>query len=130
MNLCPKCGSGKLENQGSALEVDPPQKCISCGWAGKSSETLAADTAMLHINTIEPDQALNIVQALSENFFKLLFTQISTPVGRAIIDGGLVSLNQPTELAALIRAGVHGAHTAILRELEQIQSKVQNGRSE
>lgn len=129
IQVCPECGSGKVDTGSSILGNDAYAGCQSCGWSGTVGDLL---TPMRQEddspgNLITPDQALCIAQSVAEDYMRRLAANAAKPVGLAMVESGIVGLKDRERLARLIRAAMQGAHKATLDEVEVIQKELLRG---
>lgn len=124
--MCPYCGSGKVE------EGIVDAECKNCGWVGKPTQLIRAPLSTtpgsdLVLDVSHPDQALALLQQVSEQFMELVYKDVSKPLGLCILRAGLVGRKDKKNMARLIRAGCLAAHRAVLGECEEIakDSKVE-----
>lgn len=125
--ICPKCGSGKVEECPGV--GDCSVICFSCGWTGSSNELLSVDLGSVAEKSPEinaPDLALGIAQEVSKTYFLLIARDVSHPLGKAMLQAGVVGLQQSKELGRLIRVACLAAHKATLEEIEKMQKELQN----
>jgi hypothetical protein len=116
IQLCPVCGSGKVQ----ATEfLGDSVTCASCGWSGKDSGTVT--------RSLELGQAESIAETVALEYLTSLAVYAGAHIGRAMVAVGLVPVSDKQALARLIKAAVTGAHKATLAEIEQIQQEIKDG---
>jgi hypothetical protein len=135
VQLCPKCGSGKVEHSGG-IEASPEislYKCLQCGWEGAKNQLIVAQPQAPDAQIVEvlstPDMALGIAQEVSKQYLLTLSEEASGAIGRAMLRAGIVGGKEdPKYLGRLIRAATLAAHKATLTEIEAIQKEKRDGR--
>jgi hypothetical protein len=130
IEVCPDCGSAKIELEGRILADDQNAVCTSCGWRGKKKDLLTpmrqeADTKAGDVMT--PDQALYIAQEVAKDYMVRLAAYAAQPAGLAMVEAGIVGAKDKHRLGRLIKAAMKGAHKATLDEVEAIQKELQQG---
>jgi len=120
--VCPKCGSGKVElgtrgHYGRQMNL---ARCLSCGWYGERRELLLAGLGKV------VDSALEIAHEVSKTYLQLIGQSVVLPLGKAMLQAGIVGVQQKQELARLLRAACLAAHKATLEEVEKIQKELQD----
>lgn len=133
VKLCPKCGSGKIANlRFSDLDTVRKVRCMACPWEGETDELLtSASDVMIKAETIAEadDQQLAIARKVSEDYLNLLAKYVGKPIGLAMIEAGVIGLQDTKVLTRLIKAAAHGAHTETFKELEKVQEEIANARA-
>jgi hypothetical protein len=76
---------------------------------------------------LTPDQALFVAQEVAKDYMTKLAAHAAQPAGLAMIEAGIVGLQDKSRLGRLIRAAMKGAHKATLEEVEAIQKELQQG---
>ena len=129
IQVCPECGSGKVEMGSSILGNDAFAECQACGWSGTVGDLLtpSRQEADREVGLITQDQALSIAQSVAESYMERLAAHAAKPTGLAMVESGIVGLKDKNRLARLIRAAMKGAHKATLEEVEAIQKELQLG---
>lgn len=134
-NICPKCGSGKVNVSASLIDTPSVKesKCDNCDWQGDTDELISVplDTVAEKILTLEEesiftnsDPATVIAFEISSHFLQLIAQYAARDIGLAIILAGLVTKNDTENLTRLIRIACLSVHKSVLTELEFIQNEV------
>lgn len=118
MQLCPECGSGKIEETGLLVEGLHDASCQNCGWKGKTDALVVADLDF-------PTQEL--VLRVAQNYMVAISHQAAQPIGLAMVQSGLVGTKDAKTLARLVRAACLGAHRATLDEITTMQKERTGG---
>lgn len=116
IQLCPVCGSGKVL---AAKGLGDSVKCTSCEWSGQASDTVSRPMGL--------GQAESIAEAVASTYLQVLAIYAGSLIGRAMVDSGLVTINDRASLTRLIKAATLGAHKATLEEIEKIQKEIKDG---
>jgi hypothetical protein len=95
-------------------------RCLSCGWYGERRELLLAGLGKV------VDSALEIAHEVSKTYLQLIGQSVVLPLGKAMLQAGIVGVQQKQELARLLRAACLAAHKATLEEVEKIQKELQD----
>lgn len=130
IQICPDCGSAKVELEGRILSDDQDAFCTACGWRGKKKDLMTPMRQEAEAKAGEvfsPDQALYIAQEVAKDYMARLAAHAAQPAGLAMIEAGIVGLHDKHRLGRLIRAAMKGAHKATLEEVEAIQKELQEG---
>lgn len=109
-NVCPSCGSGKIEP--NYREEEKPYRCTACGEAFVRPMAINIDLGL--------DTAQEVAEAIAAQLFRALYEKAAQPMGMAIYRSGVVAENDSKALGALTRAACIGAHKAILEEAERL----------
>jgi len=121
IELCPKCGSGKVEVTDRLAMVSGGLGAATCpcGWSGPASQ--------LVVKQLQFGEAEAIAVAVSTEYMRALAAYAASHVGRAMVVVGLVPAEDKRTLARLIKAAVLAAHKATLEEVEKIQQEIKDG---
>lgn len=132
LNLCPKCGSGKVELEGTLLAGGASAFCQSCGWWGTQKELVTTSMEqVLKANANAEDLVAGgdagtaIALMVAKDFMTKLSEYASQPIGLAMIASGLVGRKDVKTLTRVLRAACLGAHKAALEEMNNIQKELQ-----
>ena len=131
-DLCPSCGSGKIETVSGILGLGKC-RCSKCGWEGNKKDLIAIslETVMRRKGEInDSDVALTAAKEIASDYFVRLAQQAAFPIGKCIVDAGLVASSQKLVLTRLLKAACVGAFRATLEELEKVQKEFHDARPE
>jgi hypothetical protein len=98
---------------------------MDCNWEGEAKDLVAVSAqAVLRDQTdLSGDDALRIVEKIAHDYLVRLGKDASKPMGLAMVQSGLLPLNDSKLLARVIRAACLGAYRATLDEMEKIQKE-------
>lgn len=123
--VCPSCGSGKVEVGSAIIHANAPAECKACGWSGRKEELMTAATPSGELtDDLNPDAALGIAQEVSKAYMTMLAQHAGQPIGLAMVQSGVVGVQDKDSLTRLIRAACMGAHKATLEEVEAMQKEI------
>lgn len=126
--VCPECGSAKLEIQSSILKPDDRQaSCFACGWKGTAADLISA--IVPEGEGLSGDQGLKVAEQVATTYMGLIAQHVGHPIGRAMIEAGIVGLHDKEGLTRLIRAACSAAYAATLEEVEAMQRELVDDRS-
>lgn len=124
--VCPECGSAKVSLPRSVLDSSNRRaECLSCDWQGTEGDLISAVLP----DESSPDQAFSVAQEVAINYMRLLAQHAGNPVGRAMVESGLVGVKDTKNLTRLIRVACSAAYAATLEEINLIQKEMQVGGS-
>ena len=130
--VCPNCGSGKVDRV-KLVGQDVDVSCTNCGWSGKHGELIYTASK---VGCVAPGvyllddmaEALGIAQEVSLMYMQLLAKHAGRPIGKAMLQSGVVGANDTKSMARLIKAACVGAHKATLDEIEKMQEEIQDAK--
>lgn len=125
--LCPDCGSGKLDFESELLMLETDVRCLECGWRGKGRDVMITkvDTPR---RFAAPDMAQAVAEDVALTYQRKLAAVAAVHIGLAMVDAGIVGRQDKDNLTRLVRAATLGAHRATLEEIETIQKELQGER--
>lgn len=128
--LCPECGSAKVEMTGPGgkiLAKYAKARCASCGWEG-TQEDLIIPLGNVEVNpeVLTPDQALHVAEAVAKQYMQMLAAHAAKPIGLAMVESGMVGVQDAPTLGRLIKAACKGAWQATLDEVEAMQQEIRD----
>jgi hypothetical protein len=131
--VCPSCGSGKVDRVIKLVGQDINAACANCGWSGKYGDLIYTATKVgcvaPGVNLLDDMvEALGIAQEVSLTYMRLLAKDVGRPIGKAMLQSGVVGAKDTKSMARLIKAACRGAHKATLDEIEKMQEELQNAR--
>lgn len=123
VDLCPQCGSAKVEVlSGSEIVGGVQVSCTNCDWTGKQSELI---TAMLPKDgSLVGDAALSVAQEVALSYLRLISKLAGAQIGLAMVESGITGRKDKYSLTRLIRAACIGAHRATLDEIGKMQEEM------
>jgi hypothetical protein len=132
IRVCPSCGSGKVDRLIKLVGQDINVACANCGWSGQYGDLIytAAKVGCVAPGVYRLDdmaEALGIAQEVSLTYMRLLAKHAGRPVGKAMLQSGVVGAKDTKSMARLIKAACEGAHRATLDEIEKIQEELRDG---
>lgn len=113
VQLCPECGSGKINKLDVLSGVC---RCDACEWAGKEADLVSSNIA---------GSSLDVAIAVAQTLLLTITQHASIPIGQAMIEAGVLpASSSATTAARLVKAAMLGAHKAILDEVSKIQQEM------
>jgi len=117
IKLCPKCGSGKIDELSSLLGGDV--SCLACGWSGPDKDLI--------LRAMDEREVMTVAQSVLKDYVRLLQTEAAVPVGKAMIAAGMVGAKDRAGLTRLIKAAVSGAFKGTVEEIAKMQKEMTGG---
>lgn len=113
---------------GTILAKHAKARCTNCGWEGLQSELLMP-ISNIEVNptVLTPDEALHVCEAVAQQYLKSLAKHAGKPIGLAMVEAGIIGLQDAKTLGRLIRAACKGAWQATLDEVDAMQEELQDG---
>lgn len=127
VDLCPECGSGKVEHKGPAGSIitsDTQAVCNNCGWEGSFSDLVSS--VVEDEGGLTADQTLQIAESISQEYLRKISQYAAQQIGIAMVESGIVGTRNVDRLTKLIRAACIGAHKATLEEIERMQKEARS----
>lgn len=130
--VCPQCMSAHVECEDMVISgaSSCAARCLHCGWQGKDTDLIGIPDSMVakHMgNALNPDQALAVLEQMTQHFLSSLASKAAQPIGLALVDAGFVGLQDKVRLGRMIRAACLGAVRGALAEAELIQKEESHG---
>lgn len=127
--LCPACGSGKIGRRHSLIPRVGEALCMSCSWEGNEKDLVSVGVGSILRGRegLNDDAALQIVEQVTKDYLLRLGKDASKAIGLAMVQSGLLPVNDSKLLARVIKAACIGIYRATLDEMEKIQKEYHYG---